>query len=161
MAHQVVWDKLAVTEPDATEDTIVHRGALLPDFVDDYTRFALLGTGAVKFVPDDEPDPALTQVARIPEPVRLQEHPPGLPRTDVSAADVAAVAGLVPEGSDEPDDARRSGRPRVTEDKATWYEYRVNERVANRPDDQSEEDARAQAQADLADRSKAQLVAGE
>lgn len=62
-----------------------------------------------------------------------------------------AQADAVP-AADEPDER--------SDDKATWLEYRINERVAQRPADQSEEDARAQAQAELEGKTKADLVAG-
>jgi hypothetical protein len=67
-------EKVAVTKPGDSEETIVHRGALLPDWVDDFTEFVLSSSGMVKGVSD--PDTSLVPRASLPEPVRLPEHAP-------------------------------------------------------------------------------------
>ena len=72
LKHQVVWAKLAVTNPQTGKETILSRGEMFPDWVDDFTRFTLTSAGGVKAV--ETPDPALTKSS--PEPVRLQEHKP-------------------------------------------------------------------------------------
>ena len=53
MAHQVMWQTVCVTN-DKGEDTYVHRGADLPDWVPDFTLFALTTAGAVQVV--DKPE---------------------------------------------------------------------------------------------------------
>jgi len=75
MALQAQWAKVNVTNPDTGEDYIVHRGAYLPDWVDDYTKFVLTTCGAVQDVPDASDDEDKTSLTDA-EPVRLQEHPP-------------------------------------------------------------------------------------
>lgn len=74
MALQVVVDKIAVTKKGDIEDTIVHRGAMVPDWVDDFTKFVLAQTGMAKHVA--EPDAALIEQGNPPAPVQLQEHAP-------------------------------------------------------------------------------------
>lgn len=117
LKHQVVWPKLAVTNPKGGEEQIVKRGDMLPDWVDDFTRFVLAGSGGVKAV--ETPDPALTETT--PEPVRLQEHKP--------------TGGT--ETAEEVD-----GRPKDYAPKPEWVAYAVS----RRPEGVSEEDARAEAE---------------
>jgi hypothetical protein len=102
MGHQVVTEKVAVTKPGDREDTIVHRGAMLPDWVDEFTRFVLTTTGMAKFVQD--PDPNLVPPSAAPAPVVLPEHQP--PPADASAA--AGGAGSAGKQK-PPSGASRSG----------------------------------------------------
>lgn len=162
MAHQVVWEKVnAGFAPGETDETIVHRGAFLPDFVDDYTRSALVSAGAVKYVPEDAPDPVLMRESIVPPPVRLPEHPADLPRTSAAGADLIRVAGLEDDARqlvEEYDAASRGGPqgerglpdgvgdeterpPHGNASLETWADYHVRRRQA---DGASEEDARAE-----------------
>jgi hypothetical protein len=63
---QVMWASVCVTDKDGT-DHYVHRGAALPDWVDDFTAFALTSAGAAQHVDDPAPArPAATAVG-LPE----------------------------------------------------------------------------------------------
>ena len=53
MAHQVMWQTVCVTDSEGV-DHYVHRGADLPDWVPDFTLFALTTAGAVQVV--DKPE---------------------------------------------------------------------------------------------------------
>lgn len=78
MGVQIVTTKVSVGvepgTPAGTEETIVHRGAMIPDWVDQYTQFVLTSTGMGRYVED--PDPTLVAMANPPAPTRLPEHPP-------------------------------------------------------------------------------------
>jgi hypothetical protein len=102
-----MWDVVCVTDPENDRDTYVKRGELLPDFVDDFTKFALTHTGAVRAVDDAEETP---EPATPAEPVRLQEHPP---------APVTREPGAVQ-------------RPSDSEPKEAWVNYASDERNPER-----------------------------
>lgn len=78
MGYQVVWPAVSVADmrdPKNVKDGIVfQRGAMLPDWVDEFTLHVLSTSGGVKAV--ETPDPVLKAVTSPPEPVRLQEHAP-------------------------------------------------------------------------------------
>jgi hypothetical protein len=90
MKHLVVWPKISVDNPDTGESSVLAKDEVLPDYVDDFTRFVLVQTGAVRPVEDSFEAPAAS-----PEPVRLTEHPPltsdlALAEKDTPAGEAAA-----------------------------------------------------------------------
>jgi hypothetical protein len=128
MAHQVVVAAVSVTRPgqaaDATEDTIVHKGALLPDWVDDYTRFVLTTTGMARFVDDEVAKAMRVEEAAPPqEPVRLQEHPPLTSPAAVAERGTAAgeaAARLAAEAG-----GKSAARPAQNAPKGEWVDHAV------------------------------------
>ncbi len=124
MALQVVWAECSVTHPDTNEDTVLRKFDLVPDWVDDFTKFVLTSTGAVRFVDDSVPEPAPPA-----EPVRMQEHPPlgsqfaqaerGTPAGE-AAARLAAERGTAQQAGDD-----GPKRPAQADPKAAWVDYAV------------------------------------
>ena len=111
MGYQVVWEKVSVADrrdPKNVKDGIVfERGAMLPDWVDDFTLHVLTTTGGVKAV--ETPDRSLQEVDNPPAPVRLQEHVPDpLP---------PVVQPPVKVKNDDPN------RPADSASKADWLAY--------------------------------------
>ncbi len=104
MAHQVMWKTVCVTDKDGN-DTFVHRGADLPDWVDEFTLFALSTSGATQVVDREDTEP----VAKAVQPVPLSESPDEL--TMPSADDPKAA--WVAYASDE------RNPNRITHDQAT------------------------------------------
>jgi hypothetical protein len=99
MRHQVVWAACSVTNPETGEDKILAKGDMLPAWVDEFTRFVLASSGAVKVVEGEEPDPAPAEA--LPDPVRLPEHPPPVqqspePATQQGEQAKPAEAGKAP-----------------------------------------------------------------
>lgn len=115
MGYQVVWPAVSVADkrdPKNVKDGVVfQRGAMLPDWVDDFTLHVLTTTGGVKAV--ESPDRALVEVDNPPAPVRLQEHPPVVSSTDPAAVKPAVVRPK----NDDPN------RPADSASKAEWLEY--------------------------------------
>lgn len=72
MAHQVMWKTVCVTDKDGV-DTFVHRGADLPDWVDDFTLMALSTSGATQVVDRGEPESAAEALEDVPLPDALGE----------------------------------------------------------------------------------------
>lgn len=114
--------------PEGTEETIVHQGALVPDWVDDFTRFVLTSTGMGKFV--EEPDPALQAAAAPAAAVLLPEHVPPEPGSDAEQVEIerAAVEGLPrARGGASTADVPLGGgiveRPAVNAPKSAWVDY--------------------------------------
>lgn len=110
MPLQAQWATVTVTHPDTNEDTYVHRGGYLPDWVDEYTRFVLTTCGAVQEVPDrpvEDVDTSLTNAT----PVTLQEHPPVQP-TEVMPEELT--------------------KPSTSDDKDTWIAYAIDPRNPDR-----------------------------
>lgn len=62
---QAMWASVCVTDKDGV-DHYVHRGAALPEWVDDFTAFALTSSGAAQVV--DDPVPAKKAVADVGMP---------------------------------------------------------------------------------------------
>jgi hypothetical protein len=150
---QVVWPHCSVTNPRTGEDEVYAKGDMLPDYVDDFTRFVLTTSGGARLV--EAPDPALVAEANPPEPVLLAEHlPPGEGTREAEVElERARVEGLPRARGGQPTGEGEDGdqAPAVREDKATWQEYAVRRLVA---EGRSEEDARAEVEP----MSKEQLV---
>jgi hypothetical protein len=131
MGIQVVTAAVSVgVEPgsaEGAEETIVHQGALIPDWVDDFTRFVLTSTGMGKYVED--PDPALTRAAAPAATVLLPEHVPPDPGTEAEQVEVerAKVEGLARgRGGVSPGKAGESDEdapPPQNAPKADWVDY--------------------------------------
>jgi hypothetical protein len=82
MAHQVVWEKMAIQGDDGS-DTIYKRGEILPDGVNDFLLGVYVSTGAVRFVEDaakaeeetEELSPSFPPGAQTGEPDQNPEPP--------------------------------------------------------------------------------------
>jgi hypothetical protein len=126
MALQVVWAECSVTHPDTQEDTILRKFDLVPDWVDDFTKFVLTSTGAARFVDDSAPEPAPPA-----EPVRLQEHPPlesQFAQAERGTAAGEAAARLAAERGTATGQQVGDGgpkRPAQADPKAAWVDYAV------------------------------------
>jgi len=146
MKHQVVWSACSVDNPETGESVILKTGEFLPEWVEDYTKFVLVQTGAVKAVGDDT-EPA----APSPDPVRLIEHPPLTSDAALAEKDTlaGAAAARLRAAKDEPTDD--GDKPKPYASKEVWLAYAVSQRE----DGVSEEDATAA----LTDKTKAELVA--
>lgn len=120
MPHQVVWQKLSVTDqsnPAKPVEHILPRGAVLPDFVDPFTLFALSGSGAIRAV--EEPDPALLAELAQRQPVLMPEHAPGIGDFDDPSAGLerTSVGGLATSPDAETvDHTTREGRAKLAAD---------------------------------------------
>lgn len=128
MPEIVTWAAVSVhdkTKAGAPEE-VVTRGRLLPDYVDEHTRFVLRQTGATRYVED--PDVLMREMGPGPAPVLKQEHDPvvvaeisGVPVEDMvaQAANVEMV-GLGDPGDDVVGDpARPADSAKVDE----WRRY--------------------------------------
>lgn len=111
MALQVVWAKCSVTDPTSGQDTILSRGELVPDFVDEFTRFALTSIGAAMQV-ERPGDPVA-----VPAPVRLSEHPPL--GSQQALAEQGTLAGEASAGGQD----AFADAPARTATKETWVAY--------------------------------------
>lgn len=127
LRHQVVWEKCSFTNPKTDKEIILKRGELLPDWVTDFTLAALVGAGGIKAIEQAEPTPE-------PEP----QLPPVL-STDSGIGLQPASITLAP------------AKPAPNANKPEWVAYAVS----LRPEDMTEEDAKAEAEA----MSKADLIA--
>lgn len=148
-----------------------YAGAPVPDDVEPDSLKHHLDDGLI--VADDH---ELADVLAVPAGTPIPGEPPNVPVTEevslrghglgdrverVKAAladnDKAARDSGSQLATDETDDA---GQPKQLDPKERWLAYRINERVAARPEGQSVDEARQQATADLEGKSKADLVAG-
>lgn len=141
MAHQVVWAKCSVDNPETGESVILTKGETLPEWVTDYTLFVLTSTGGAKHVEDEAPP-----VAPPPVPVRLPEHPPLT--SDLALAEKDTLAGqaaarLRANGPSE------SGRPRDYAPKPAWVDYAVSKRDPDVTEDEARVDAESKTKEQL------------
>jgi hypothetical protein len=123
-----------------------YQGGVLPDGADPDNVKRLEESGMV--ADQDTPE---ADVMGVPAGTPIPGEPPNVPVTetaqgsalppDVRMANALEAAGLASTG----------GRPGRNDSKAAWVDYAVSQR----PDDMSEEDARAEAEA----KSKADLIA--
>jgi hypothetical protein len=122
MGYQVVWPAVSVADkrdPKNVKDGIVFpRGAVLPDWVDDFTIHVLTTTGGVKAV--ETPDKALQLADNPPAPVRLQEHPP-VPQVDLTGTSQDPAVKSDPKAAKAKNDD--PNRPADSASKAEWLEY--------------------------------------
>jgi hypothetical protein len=54
MAHRVLWKEMSARNDETGKSEVIKQGDLVPDYVGDFTRFALVQTGAIAFVADEE-----------------------------------------------------------------------------------------------------------
>lgn len=136
MGIQVVTAAVSVGvepgSPDGTEETIVHQGALIPDWVDDFTKFVLTSTGMGKHVED--PDPALTRAAAPAATVLLPEHVPPGSGTEAEQVEVerARVEGLprARGGASTGRESEEDAPPPQNAPKADWVDYAASHGIA-------------------------------
>lgn len=124
MAHQVVWPAVSLADKrdpkNVVDGILVTRGAMLPDWVDDFTLHVLTTTGAVKAVVD--PDPTLVAIAEPPAPVLLQEHDPATV-TSTGAPQVGGIAGPPTGTTVIGPSETNTDRPKVNDSKEKWLAY--------------------------------------
>jgi hypothetical protein len=115
MAHQVVWEKMALQNEDGT-DTILRRGQLLPaEGVSDFQLGVLTSVGAVRFM-DDMPsdDEQRAMAAELPEDPDPSTPPAGLP------------PAYPPNQTGDPGASTDPERPANSATKPEWVEYAVS-----------------------------------
>lgn len=77
MTVQIVTTKVSVgVKPGDTEETYVHNGAMVPEWVDPYTLFVLTSTGMGRVVSDPGAEPLELADVGSAVPVLLPEHLP-------------------------------------------------------------------------------------
>lgn len=116
MAHQVVWEKMALQNEDGT-DTILRRGEMLPkDGVDAFQLGVLTSIGAIRFledIPSEQERAAMA--AEVPGDADPSVPPAGLPPTYSSSQTGNPAASTDPEP------------PATSANKPEWVDYAVSQ----------------------------------